>query len=169
MTGTACISRLHKSSLALPDITVADLLQQLQRANRREGVRWSTCLSATAPVTPCPFNTCPIGNISPWATLFTSLRHRQAEEWRSWVLPDSTHGPRRGHEIGDVAHELALECELAHAKKQHLGGVSLDRNKFFDLLPFDLCFELLAYMGHQRRKGILQTVVLHAQGCWCSQ
>ena len=101
----------------------------------------------SSPVIPSPFDTRPICNISPWSTLYTSLRYRQTEAWRNRLLPDSMHGARRGHETGDVAHELALQCELAHAKKQHLGGVSLDRKNFFDLLPFELCFQLLEYMG----------------------
>ena len=54
---------------------------------------------------------------------------------------------RRGHESCDTAYELALLNEYAHAKHFHLGGVSLDRRKFFDLLPHDLIFSLLETMG----------------------
>ncbi|CAE7690756.1 unnamed protein product [Symbiodinium sp. KB8] len=99
-----------------------------------------------APVFLSPFDCRPISNISVWSTLYSGLRYAQTETWRESLLPASMHA-RRGHESCDTACELALLNEFAHAKNLHLGGVSLDRRKFFDLLPHDLIFSLLEAMG----------------------
>ena len=93
------------------------------------------------------FDCRPISNISVWSTLYSGLRFAQSESWRQSLLPPSMHGARKGHECCDAAFELALLNEYAHAKSFHLGGVSLDRKIFFDLLPHDLIFSLLEAMG----------------------
>jgi hypothetical protein len=52
------------------------------------------------------------------------------------------HGARQGHETSDVSFELQLLLENAGISKRAISGISLDRKKFFDLLPHDLCFQI---------------------------
>ena len=66
--------------------------------------------------------------------------------WREEWLPASMHGARRLHEPNDVAFELQLLLEHSKLKGDHVAGISLDRN-FFDLLPHQLCFNILTSLG----------------------
>ena len=55
------------------------------------------------------------------------------------------HGARPKHETSDVSYELALQLEAA--KADNVVGISLDRRKFFDLLPHEVCHNLLEALG----------------------
>lgn len=57
------------------------------------------------------------------------------------------HGARQGHETADVSFELQLLLEHAAVTKHAVTGISLDRKKFFDMLPHSLCFSLLSALG----------------------
>ena len=57
------------------------------------------------------------------------------------------HGARKKHETSDVSFELQLLLEHSRVTKNHLAGITLDRRKFFDLLPHETCFNVLAALG----------------------
>ena len=93
-------------------------------------------------VVPLPLR-CPI-HLQP-VPVYMGLRYRQPQPWRNKWLPDSMHGARPKHETSDVSYELALQLEAAAA--DYVIGVSLDRHKFFYLLPHEICHNLLEALG----------------------
>lgn len=97
--------------------------------------------------TPKAFDARPISNISPWATPYGGLRFKQMSTWRESWLPDSMHGARKQHEPNDVAHELQLFLEQSKITGDHVAGISLDRRRFFDMLPRQICFNILTSLG----------------------
>ena len=96
---------------------------------------------------PDAFDTRPISNISPWTTIYSGLRFKQMAEWRENWLPASMHGARCKHETNDVAYELQLLLEYSSITHDHVAGIAFDRRKFFDLLPHDICFNILSCFG----------------------
>ena len=62
-------------------------------------------------------------------------------------MPASMHGARKKHETSDVSFELQLLLEHSRVTKRHLAGIALDRRKFFDLMPHQICFNVLATLG----------------------
>ena len=119
----ACISCLPKST---PDVTK---------------------FNPSVILAPSAYDTRPISNISPRTTIYSGLRFKQMSEWRDSWLPASMHGARRKHETSDVSFELQLLLEHSRVTKNHLAGITLDRRKFFDLLPHETCFNVLAALG----------------------
>ena len=96
---------------------------------------------------PAAFDTRPISNISPWTTAYSGIRFKQMAHWREQWLPQSMHGARAKHETSDVSYELQLLLEHAKFTNSHVVGIALDRSKFFDLLPHELCFQILKALG----------------------
>ena len=56
-------------------------------------------------------------------------------------------GARKGHEIYDISWALALNLEFQTICKQFVAGVSLDRQKFFDFLQYDVGYYSLETRG----------------------
>lgn len=47
----------------------------------------------------------------------------------------------------DIAYELQLLLEYSSIAYDHVAGIALDRRKFFDLLPYDIYFNILTCFG----------------------
>ena len=154
--------RIHEmKQLPLPILELAaDLLNNIEEGQPWPKLNCFACVSclpkidldvskpdlAPGPLIPKAFDTRPISNISPWTTLYSGIRFKQMSAWREEWLPASMHGARRLHEPNDVAFELQLLLEHSKLKGDHVAGISLDRN-FFDLLPHQLCFNILTSLG----------------------
>ena len=53
----------------------------------------------------------------------------------------------KNHETSDVSFELQLLLEHSRVTQKHVAGITLDRRKFFDLLPYEVCLNVLAALG----------------------
>ena len=77
--------------------------------------------------------------------------------WRELWLTNCMFGSRTGCEIHDASWALALNVEHASLNGNFIGGVSMDRKKFFDFLQYDVGLFLLKTLGAPQG-------VLHAAG-----
>ena len=98
-------------------------------------------------VTQEPLDTRPITNLSPWKTLYSSVRFQDMTPWRQQWMPDTMCGARQGKEVHDVSFQIALEMELHARQGKEFGLISMDRKKFFDLLEWDICEGILLALG----------------------
>lgn len=150
------MKQLPRSILAL----AADLYQDIEKNGvwpQNNCFAYISCVPKTTPVldntdastifAPLAFDTRPISNISLWSTTYSGIRFKQMATWRNTWMPCTMHGARQGHETSDVSFELQLLLENAGISKRAISGISLDRKKFFDLLPHDLCFQILNALG----------------------
>ena len=94
-----------------------------------------------------PLDTRPISNLSPWKTLYSSVRFQDMAPWREKWMPSTMCGARKGKEVHDVSFQIALEMELHARKGEAFGLISTDRRKFFDLLEWDICEGIMYALG----------------------
>ena len=81
------------------------------------------------------------------STVFDLIRFKQPHSWMEKALHHSVRGGRRRHEPRLAAWKLALEVERAIATNSPLPGASVDAEKFFDLIEWEIIFPLAEVFG----------------------
>ena len=89
----------------------------------------------------------PITNLSPLYCAYSSVRFDNMASWRELWLPQCAHGARKQHEVHDPSWQLSLMNEVAEITRQQLGGVAIDKTKFFDMLNFEIGHNILSRFG----------------------
>ena len=89
----------------------------------------------------------PITNLSPLYCAYSSVRFEDMTSWREEWLPPCARGARKRNETHDLSWSLALTAENANSTNLHLGGISIDKRKFFDLLQHQIGHSLLQQLG----------------------
>jgi hypothetical protein len=75
------------------------------------------------------------------------VRFEDMSGWREAWLPPCARGARKRNETHDLSWSLALTAENANSTNLHLGGVSIDKRKFFDMLQHQIGHSLLQQLG----------------------
>ena len=101
---------------------------------------------------PMPTDYRPISVLSAIYRLWSKVRFEEALDWQERWCPDEMWGCRKKRGAETMAMSIALDLEAAaYGGGAHVGGVSYDFKKAFDLIPIDTMLRVLQARGlHDR-------------------
>lgn len=79
--------------------------------------------------------------------MYGSARFEQLSAWRDKWLPNCARGARKNNEVHDISWHIALAIENANSDNIPIGGISIDKRKFFDLLQHRIGHSSLRQLG----------------------
>ena len=99
------------------------------------------------PAIPGPMDMRPISVLPHVYRLWSKTRFKQSLEWQEqWVHSRAFGGvPKRSAET--LGFQVALDVELAQAQNSHVGGISYDFAKAFDVIPVNIMLAVMKKRG----------------------
>ena len=62
-------------------------------------------------------------------------------------MPNCARGARKNNEVHDISWQIALAIETANSDNTAIGGISIDKRIFFDLLQHQIGHSSLRQLG----------------------